>query len=258
MRLPLLFAFAAVGIVALAIGRGPGEHAPEAAAQGSQMRIVVPFLSREVLPDVVIESISVTGSQVFEASYTYRIRNIGDAPADLSTFTMQAWFSSDALLDKGSDPEAGVFGFSVTLAPGAVLEAEARAENLDADIAIYPYLVLEIASDGSVEESNTANNVTATLRPPLDLLTDVTLAWDEPNERSIVTWVFRGEVYGLEDAGFRISAIGFATLEVPAGTREVLIPFDPLTGARPCMVSVQPLILHGGVWPAADSNNLCQ
>jgi hypothetical protein len=253
--LALACVVAAVLVAALVSASGPR---PEAAAQSSSMRIIVPFLSREVLPDVIIESIVITRTDTLEADYTYRIQNAGDAPADLSKFTMQAWFSTDAALDKGPDLEAGVVAFGVTLAPGAVLEASAVAEHPSADIATYSYLVLEIDSAGAVVESNTANNVRAVVRPPLDLVSDVLLAWDEPNERAIATWVFNGELYGLIDAGFRVEAPGFGTLEVPAGTRQVFIPFNPFTGERPCIVRVQPLIQDGGVWPAVESNRLCE
>lgn len=229
-----------------------------ARAQGAQLRIVLPIISRDVLADVVIESITVTRSEVDEASFRYRIRNIGDAPAELSRFTMQAWFSPSAALDKATALEAGIAGFGITLQPGAVLEAEAEASAPQGSISTYPYLVLELDSAGAVTESNAANNTTATLRPPLDLLTNVQLRWDDESDTAIITWVFAGTVYGIADEGFRVEVPGFGTQEVSPGTRTLIVPFNPLSGARPCIARVTPLRAGAAPWPTVESNRLCQ
>lgn len=247
-----------VTVLASALVAASRPAAQPAGAQGSQLRVVLPLVSRDVLPDVVIEAITVTRSDVDEAAFRYRIRNAGDAPADLSRFTMQAWFSVNETLEKQADIESGLTGFTVVLQPGALLEAEATASAPDAPITAFPFLILELDSAGSVVESNTLNNVRAARRPPLDLVTGVQLAWDEAASRATVTWTFRGASYGIADEGFRIEAPGFGVQEVPAGTRAVTIPFNPLSGARPCVARVAALRAGAEPWPAVESNRLCQ
>jgi hypothetical protein len=240
--------------------RGPGaiDDPPPAAAQGAHLRIVLPSVSRDVFPDVVVEQVAFLSADIFEAAFRYRVRNIGDAAADLAKFTMQAWFSEDAALDKGTDLEAEVIGFAVSLAPGAVLEAEATATNGEAPVSSHLYLLLELDSAGAVTESDTSNNVRAARRPPLDLLRDVELAWDEDEEEATVSWTFNGAAHGIGEGGFRVEAPGFGTQEVPAGTRSVTVPFNPFTGARPCLAKVTVLSNTGPPWPPVETNRLCQ
>ena len=256
MRRPLGLSILAVVTLAAALATDAGNRPTPVAAQGSGQRIVLPLLSRDVLPDIYVESLDITRTGVLDAEFVYRIRNGGDDSADLSLFTLYAWFSMDNALD-AADAAAGVVTFGVTLAPGAALEATAIAQHATADLAAYPHLIVRVDSGGAVVESNLANNTGAALRPPLDLVTNALLSWDEPNGRAIVTWGFRGDLYGLEDAGFRVESPGFPTLEVPAGTREAIIPFDPVTGDRPCVARIVPMIEDGGVWPAVDTNRLC-
>jgi hypothetical protein len=253
--LAILALFPAFTLVATRVFPGGNETA---AAQGAQLRIVLPMVSRDVLPDLIVESITVTRSDITSADYRYRIRNVGDASADLPKFTMQAWFSADAALDKGVDLEAGIVAFTIVLAPGAVLEAEATAGEPAASISSYPYLILELNSAGSVVESNAANNAGSTRRPPLDLVGPVQLAWDNEADAATITWEFRGETYGIADEGWRVDVPGFGIQELPPGSRRLSIPFNPFTGARPCIARVTALRDGLPPWPTIESNRLCQ
>ncbi len=248
------------GAVALLAALRPPARAPQPveAASSLPVRGIVQFVSREVLPDVVIDSVNITETQPFGATFTYRIRNVGDDAADLTRFTLQAWFSPDAALDKATDVPAGIFGFTQPLEPLAALELSATATGGDADVIRYPYLILELNSAGTVHESSTANNVRAVLRPPLDLVGAVDLAWDQATSRATVTWAFNGAAYGVPDLGFRIEAPGFGTQVTPPGTRSVTIRFNPVTGERPCIAKVAAIRDATTTWPAVTSNRLCQ
>lgn len=247
------------GAAVLAILAAASLSAPHGASTqaGLANRYILQTVSRDVLPDVGIEFIDITASGPTDAAYRYRIRNVGDAPADLSRFTLQAWFSSDPVLQKGIDQPAGVIGFTISLAAGATLEAESSAKNGDAPIETHPYLILEVDSAGAVVESNPFNNVLAARRPPADLVADATITWDAANGRATVFWSFRGSVYGIPDRGFRIETPGFGVQTVPPGVRDVSVPFNPITGQRPCFARIAAILEGDRTWPAVQTNNLC-
>lgn len=257
MRMRLL---AIMGAAALAAGVGGFASFRTSGAQPAPTlsnRYPVQLVSRDVLPDVAIELIEITASAPTSASFRYRLRNYGDAPADLSRFTLQAWFSEDDLLQKGSDEPAGVIGFTISLAPGATLEATYDAQNASAPIATHPYLLVEVDSAGAVVESSVYNNVRAARRPPADLVADATISWDVANNRATVFWTFRGSLYGIADRGFRVETPGFGVQTVPAGTRDVTVPFNPVTGQRPCFARVAAILEGERTWPAVQTNALC-
>lgn len=258
MRTRLLAAMGAAALAAAALG-GLTSLRTSGAEPGPVLghRSLVPLVSRDVLPDIAIDLIEITGSGPTSASFRYRLRNDGDAPADLSRFTLQAWFSEDELLQKGLDEPAGVIGFTISLAPGATLEATYDAENASAPVATHPYLLVEVDSAGAVVESNVFNNVRAARRPPADLVADATITWDVANNRATVFWTFRGSLYGIADRGFRVETPGFGVQTVPAGTRDVTVPFNPVTGQRPCFARVAAILEGERTWPAVQTNALC-
>ncbi|MGD9933924.1 MAG: hypothetical protein AB7T37_09400 [Dehalococcoidia bacterium] len=254
--LPALLAAAVLAIAAITALAAPHEASTQAGPELTN-QYLLHTVSRDVLPDVGIEFIDITASTASEASYRYRIRNVGDAPADLSRFTLQAWFSADAVLQKGVDQPAGVIGFTISLAAGATLEAESSAQNGDAPIDTHPYLILEVDSAGAVVESNPFNNVLAARRPPADLVADATITWDMANNRATVFWSFRGSLYNIPDRGFRIETPGFGVQTVPPGARDISVPFNPVTGERPCFARVAAILEGDRTWPAVETNNLC-
>jgi hypothetical protein len=216
------------------------------------------MLSREVLPDPGIESVVVTSAAETSTGFRYRIRNVGGAAVDLSAFTMRTWFSADESLDSGADLPAGSAPLMGVLAPGASIEAQLVASAAGGNVVAFPYLLVQVDSGGTLAESSTANNRTSVRRPPPDLVFSPLITWEpaaEP-ERALVTWNFRGAMYGVEDAGFRIDVPGFGAQEVPPGTRSLEIPFGP-GGERPCSATVAPLRPGSEPWPAVATNNLC-
>ncbi|MCA9829238.1 MAG: hypothetical protein R3B97_06075 [Dehalococcoidia bacterium] len=254
--LPALFGAAVLVTLAIAALAAPRQASTQAGAELTN-QYLLPGVSRDVLPDVGIEFIDITASSGTEATFRYRIRNVGDAQADLSRFTLQAWFSSDAALQKGLDQPAGVIGFTISLAAGATLEAESSAQNGDAPIETHPYLILELDSAGAVVESNPFNNVLAARRPPADLVADATITWDMANHRATVFWSFRGSLYGIPDRGFRIETPGFGVQTVPPGARDITVPFNPVTSERPCFARIAAILEGDRTWPAVETNNLC-
>ncbi len=258
MRMRLL---AVMGAAALAISVVGGLASVRTAATqaGPELtnRYLVHLVSRDVLPDVAIDFIDITESGPASAGFRYRLRNYGDAPADLSRYTLQAWFSEDATLQKGLDEPAGIIGFTISLAPGASLEAEYSAQNASAPIDTHPYLIVEVDSAGAVVESSLFNNVRAARRPPADLVADATISWDTANNRATVFWTFRGSLYDIPDRGFRVETPGFGVQTVPPGTRDITVPFNPVTGQRPCFASVAAILEGERTWPAVQTNNLC-
>lgn len=111
MRMRLLAIMGAAVLAAAGVA-GLASLRSSAAQPGPVLtnRYLVHFVSRDVLPDVAIELIEITESAPTSAGFRY-LRNEGDAPADLSRFTL-SWFSEDDLLQKGSDEPAGVIGFT--------------------------------------------------------------------------------------------------------------------------------------------------
>ena len=257
----LVLALVSMTVIVSLILRGRLDGARPVEAQASpalEVRAIVQFVSRDVLADLVIEDVAITETQPFGATFTYRIRNIGDDSADLSRFTLQAWFSTDGSLEKDRDAQAGLVGFTQVLVPLGALELSMTAANGDADVVRYPYLILELNSAGAVREASTANNMRAVLRPPLDLVSRVELSWDAALNRATVTWEFSGTGHGIPDLGFRIDAQGFGVQEVPPGTRSIMIRFNPVTGERPCIARVTAIREGNGSWPPVLSNRLCQ
>jgi hypothetical protein len=256
------FAAIVVTVAGIALLRsyGPAAQPGTATAQGAQLRIVLPMMSREVLPDPGIETLAITGTGATESTFMYRIRNVGGAAVDLSNFTLRAWFSADETLQPEADVAAGDTAFSVTLAPGAAIEASAVARAEAGAIAAYPYLVVTLTSDGGVPESSTANNTALARRPPLDLIVSPLITWEPPGEpnRAAISWNYRGQAYGIPDEGFRVEVPGFGTQEVPAGTRSIDVPFNAVTGERPCLARISALRTGAEPWPAVESNRLCE
>ena len=112
-------------------------------------------------------------------------------------------------------------------------------------------------SAGAVAEDDYTNNVGAALRPPGGLVADVHIAWDLPAGQASVSWTFGGAIRALPDLGFRVSIPGFGILEVPAGTRAIVVPFAPFTALKPCSATVAARNAEGYYWPGVASNTLC-
>ena len=252
-----LFAVALLGGLAgnRAATSAPGN--PRAQQIGLSLRAVFPLVGRDVYPDVAVEALVVTTGGRTDVTYLFRIRNIGDAEVEFSRYTIQAWFSADAVLQKDLDLPGSILGGATLLRPGDVFEASTTATNGDAIDTRYPWLVLEVDAANTVVEADFANNVLAVRRPPQGLVTEASIAWDLPLQRAVVSWVFNGEELDVPDLGFRVEVPGFGTQTVGAGIRSIVVRFDPLTGARPCVAKVSPLTVEGYAWPAVTSNDLC-
>ncbi len=235
----------------------PAGAAPRTQQIGLTLRVVIPLVGRDVFPDVAVESLVVTTGGRTDVTYLFRIRNIGDAEVEFSRFTIQAWFSADALLQKELDLPGSILGGATLLRPGDLFEASTTATNGEALEALYPWVILEVDSANTVVESETANNVFAARRPPEGLVGDPAIAWDVPLQRALVSWTFNGEALGIPDLGFRVEVPGFGAQTVGPGIRSVVVRFDPLTGTRPCVARVAPLTVEGYAWPAVQSNDLC-
>jgi hypothetical protein len=260
--LKLIGAIVLVGIVAAvatpwgSIDSGPQTPRAQAGASDLPMRARFAFASRDVLPDVAIESVRITDTSIFGASFSYKLTNTGDDIADLSRFTLQAWFSQDGTLDKSVDIPAGVGTFTIGLQPGASFESTGSVSSQEADVTVYRYLILEIDSAGAVQEWTLTNNTFATRRPPPDLVSGVALMWREDNV-AVISWDFSGDANGIADLGFRVEVPGFGTQTMPPGVRAVQVPFGQ-NGTRPCVARVSAVKADGTFWPTVESNRLCQ
>ena len=256
------FAPGLIATLALAAGMTIGGMRTPAAADSPVApaltpRAYVPFISRDVLPDLRVTSIRLTETLEFGAAFTYRIQNRGMGNANLAQFTIQAWFSADSALQKDRDLQGAILSISPFLRAGETYEGEAQASNASADTFAYPYLIIEVDSAGAVAEEDYSNNSGVVRRPPGGLLSDVVIAWDLAGGRATVTWAFNGAARGLADLGFRVALPGFGAQEVPPGTRSLEVPFAPLTGAKPCSAAVSALNSDGYYWPPTNSNSLC-
>ena len=260
-RLSLLFVVSLLCSLGVLMARPPdGGQAQSPAPTASApllVRGIVPVLSRDVRPDIRVESVTLTETLEFGAAFTYRIANVGAGDATLASFTIQAWFSADVTLEKDRDLLGAILSIGPKLRAGEVFEAEALASNANADTFAYPFLIVEVDSGGSVLEDDYANNVGAARRPPADLVSNVVLIWDLAAGVAQVHWDFNGPARGLADLGFRVVVPGFGAQEVPRGTRDLTVPFAPFTGAKPCFARVSPRSVDGYYWPGILSNTLC-
>ena len=198
------FASAVVVVLVLVAGLTMGGTRTPAGADspvvpGLAPRAYFPFISRDVLPDLRVESIRLTETLEFGASFTYRVENQGLGNANLAQFTIQAWFSSDPVLQKGSDLQGAILSISPLLRAGETYEGQAQASNAAADTFAYPYLIIEIDSAGAVAEDDYSNNSGVVRRPPGGLLGDVVITWDLVAGRATVNWAFNGAAQGLVD-----------------------------------------------------------
>jgi hypothetical protein len=220
------------------------------------VRAIVAGLSRDVLADVSISSVAVVAAGTSSVEFVYRLQNAGDGEVDLGAFTLQAWFSADAELQKDRDLQGAIIGLATLLRPGEAFESRAAASNGDAILGAYPYLILEVDSAGTVPESAFFNNTFALRRPPPDLVFSVLVTWDLARQEARIEWTFR-DSYGIPDYGFRVEVPGFGAQIVGPGVRTAVVGFSRVTGARPCSASVAPLNKDGTPGPARQSNNLC-
>jgi hypothetical protein len=241
----------AIAARGLAPARAVDEDSPSLS-----VRAIVAGLSRDVLPDVSITSVAVVAAGPSSVDVLYRLQNAGDGEADLGAFTLQAWFSADAELQKDRDLQGAILGLASVLRPGEVFEARAAASNGDASLAGYPYLILEVDSAGTVAESASFNNIFVLRRPPPDLIFSVRITWDLARQEALIEWTFN-DSYGIPDYGFRVEVAGFGAQIVGPGVRTAVVGFARVTGARPCSASVAPLNKDGTPGPARQSNDLC-
>jgi hypothetical protein len=257
LRRPLLLFLALLGVLAVASAGGGDRVAADDANPPLAVRGRLPMLSRDVLPDVRVESIVFTQALEFGAGFHYRIRDDGLAPVDLSRFTLQVWFSADTTLDKDRDKQGAILSLTPILRTGETFEGEANASSPDADTGAYPYLIVEVDSAGAVVEDSLTNNVGVARRPPSGLLTGVTIAWDLAGKEAVVDWTFNGDAKGVPDLGFRVTIPGVGTFDLPPGTRSLGSPFSAFSESKPCNAQVAVLNSDGYYWPAVSTNSLC-
>jgi hypothetical protein len=124
-------------------------------------------------PDLVVSALSVTSWTPNSISYSYTIKNIGTAPANLDgptsadsdNVSVQAYLSADTVFANGGDIPAGgsIVGSSPlgNLNPGQTLNGSFTS-GAAVDPNATPYLVLMVDSGNVVAESNERNNTLAT------------------------------------------------------------------------------------------------
>ena len=128
-------------------------------------------------PDLIIESLAVDSYTANNIAYSYIIKNVGEAPANLDgptdsnpdNVSVQAFLSNDMIFNNDGDVAAGgtILGVSPLgmLAPGETFNGSFSASPA-VDPATMAYLTLKIDWGESLEESDEANNTAAVLIQP--------------------------------------------------------------------------------------------
>ncbi len=123
-------------------------------------------------PDLVVMAAAVTCWSTDSVSWSYTIKNIGSAPANLDgptgdnadNVSIQAYLSADTVFQNDSDIAAGgtIIGSSPlgTLDPGETFSGTFSA-SAPVNPAVTPYLVLKVDYGGVVAESDESNNTLA-------------------------------------------------------------------------------------------------